>query len=197
MGFTVPLNVTASAVSSYLAVSPLPVRLATPSAVYSLLHFPSPCDAQPLAGIPPCGARTFLPAPKLPPDAQRLPGRLSVNDYTHARQANDLCDRRQSLTVMSPRRFWTTRLASARPAPISRMCLSARLKLFIANARTRAEGQLCPNRGQAAGNTPPAWTGIQVPLSGSAVWSTTRRNTKLECTPVTPAIRVMRLSSRS
>lgn len=29
-------------------------------AVYFLLHFPSPCDARPLAGILPCGARTFL-----------------------------------------------------------------------------------------------------------------------------------------
>ena len=31
-----------------------------PSAVCSLLHFPSPCDARPLAGTLPCGARTFL-----------------------------------------------------------------------------------------------------------------------------------------
>lgn len=27
----------------------------------SLFHFPSRCRARPLAGIPPCGARTFLP----------------------------------------------------------------------------------------------------------------------------------------
>ena len=31
-----------------------------PSAVYSLLHFPSPRDARPLAVTVPCGARTFL-----------------------------------------------------------------------------------------------------------------------------------------
>ena len=33
-----------------------------PSAVCSLLHFPSPRGARPLAGILPCGARTFLHA---------------------------------------------------------------------------------------------------------------------------------------
>ena len=37
----------------------------------------------------------------------------------------------------------------------------------------------------------------QAPGSGSAVLSITRRNTKLECTPVTPGMRVMRLSSSS
>jgi len=31
-----------------------------PSAVYSLWHFPSPCDARALPGTLPCGARTFL-----------------------------------------------------------------------------------------------------------------------------------------
>jgi hypothetical protein len=31
-----------------------------PSAVYFLFHFPSPRGARPLAGIPLCGARTFL-----------------------------------------------------------------------------------------------------------------------------------------
>src|SRR5690606_33813936 len=35
-------------------------RRAGPSAVYSLLHFPSPCDARALPGTLPCGARTFL-----------------------------------------------------------------------------------------------------------------------------------------
>jgi len=39
-------------------------------------------SAQPLAGILPSGARTFLPTPGLPPDIQRLPGRLSGADYT-------------------------------------------------------------------------------------------------------------------
>ncbi len=39
-----------------------------PSAVCSLLHFPSPHGARPLAGILPCGARTFLPARKVRSD---------------------------------------------------------------------------------------------------------------------------------
>jgi hypothetical protein len=34
--------------------------LPRPSAVFSLLHFPSSHDARPLAGTLPCGARTFL-----------------------------------------------------------------------------------------------------------------------------------------
>jgi hypothetical protein len=62
VGFTEPLTVTRSAVVSYTAVSPLPDPLARPSAVCSLLHFPSPRDARPLAGTLPCGARTFLGA---------------------------------------------------------------------------------------------------------------------------------------
>ena len=74
MGFTVPSAVTVDAVSSYLAVSPLPDPLEVaskgPSAVYSLLHFPLPWSlnfrlatysTQPLTGILPYGARTFLP----------------------------------------------------------------------------------------------------------------------------------------
>jgi hypothetical protein len=49
------------AVSSYLAVSPLPDPvLSRPSAVFSLLHFPSPFSAQMLSGGLSCGARTFL-----------------------------------------------------------------------------------------------------------------------------------------
>jgi hypothetical protein len=69
MGFTVPLNVTASVVVSYTTVSPLPILLPKP-AVYSLLHCPLPWsfglhlatyNTRPLAGILPCGARTFLP----------------------------------------------------------------------------------------------------------------------------------------
>jgi hypothetical protein len=49
------------AVRSYRTVSPLPDLLAEPSAVCSLLHFPSPRGAQALPGTLPCGARTFLP----------------------------------------------------------------------------------------------------------------------------------------
>ena len=40
-------------------------------------------------------------------------------------------------------------------------------------------------------------TRSQSPGTGSAVWSITRLSTKLECTPVTPGMRVMRLSSNS
>src|SRR5262245_15841752 len=40
----------------------LPARTrARRAAVFFLLHFPSGCPALPLASIPPCGARTFLP----------------------------------------------------------------------------------------------------------------------------------------
>ena len=53
-------SVTRGAVRSYRTLSPLPVLPGEPSAVCSLLHFPSPCDARPLAGTLPCGARTFL-----------------------------------------------------------------------------------------------------------------------------------------
>ena len=50
------------AVRSYRTVSPLPDPLAGPSAVCSLLHFPSARAAQALPGTLPCGARTFLGA---------------------------------------------------------------------------------------------------------------------------------------
>ena len=52
------------AVGSYPTVSPLPDPLAGPSAVCSLLHFPSARAAQALPGTLPCGARTFLGIPK-------------------------------------------------------------------------------------------------------------------------------------
>ena len=58
--------VTGRPVRSYRTVSPLPVPLARPSAVCSLLHFPSPPGAfaprgaRELPGTLPCGARTFL-----------------------------------------------------------------------------------------------------------------------------------------
>lgn len=35
----------------------------------------------------------------------------------------------------------------------------------------------------------------QVSLTGTGPWSTIRRSTKLECTPVTPSMRVIRCSS--
>src|SRR6185312_13598029 len=50
------------AVGSYPTVSPLPDPLAGPSAVYSLLHFPSARAAQALPGTLPFEARTFLGA---------------------------------------------------------------------------------------------------------------------------------------
>jgi hypothetical protein len=55
-------RLTAGAVSSYLAVSPLPVLL---RAVCFLWHFPSPRGVRPLAGILSCGARTFLQPPRI------------------------------------------------------------------------------------------------------------------------------------
>ena len=48
------------AVRSCRTVSPLPDPLTGPSAVCSLLHFPSARAAQALPGTLPCGARTFL-----------------------------------------------------------------------------------------------------------------------------------------
>ena len=55
-------SVTGRPVRSYRTVSPLPVprREAGPSAVCSLLHFPSPHGARALPGTLPFGARTFL-----------------------------------------------------------------------------------------------------------------------------------------
>ena len=55
-------SVTGRPVRSYRTLSPLPVphREAGPSAVCSLLHFPSPHGARALPGTLPCGARTFL-----------------------------------------------------------------------------------------------------------------------------------------
>ncbi len=60
-------GVATSAVSSYLAVSPLPSSCDA-WAVYSLWHFPSPRGVRPLAGILLCGARTFLYAHKMRSD---------------------------------------------------------------------------------------------------------------------------------
>ena len=66
VGFTEPSRLPWMLVRSYRTVSPLPVPPKRPSAVYSLLHFPSPYDARALPGTLPCGARTFLPRPKPP-----------------------------------------------------------------------------------------------------------------------------------
>jgi len=55
-GVCTAICITADAVSSYLAFSPLPHK----GAVCFLLHFPSPCGARALPGILPCGVRTFL-----------------------------------------------------------------------------------------------------------------------------------------
>ena len=53
-------------VRSYRTVSALPVTSGTsPSAVYSLLHFPSSRDAWLSASALPCGVPTFLNLPHL------------------------------------------------------------------------------------------------------------------------------------
>jgi hypothetical protein len=61
------------------ALLPHPFTLACapeePSAVCSLLHFPSPCGARALPGTLPCGARTFL---------QRNPREPAGDPYSHA-----------------------------------------------------------------------------------------------------------------
>ena len=51
------------AIGGLLSVA-LSIASRRPSAVCSLLHFPSPCDARGLPGTLPCGARTFLDTPK-------------------------------------------------------------------------------------------------------------------------------------
>ena len=66
MGFSVPSNVAADAVSSYLAVSPLPFQANLNlgglfSVALSVALGLATYSTQPLAGILPCGARTFLP----------------------------------------------------------------------------------------------------------------------------------------
>ena len=66
MGFTVPSAVTVDAVSSYLAVSPLPFQANLNlgglfSVALSVALGLATYSTQPLAGILPCGARTFLP----------------------------------------------------------------------------------------------------------------------------------------
>ncbi len=58
-GVCLASDVTTGAVSSYLAVSPLPLRRGRGGMF--LWHFPSGHPAPPLAGILPGGARTFLP----------------------------------------------------------------------------------------------------------------------------------------
>ncbi|SFR60892.1 hypothetical protein SAMN03092900_1680 [Thiomicrospira sp. ALE5] len=78
MGFTMPHTVTSCAVSSYLTLSPLPVRQA-PSAVYSLLHFPSAHTAQSLTGILLYGARTFLRMLGIPRSSNSLGAHLNLN----------------------------------------------------------------------------------------------------------------------
>ncbi len=59
VGFTVPLPLPAARWSLTPPFHPC-LCPCGPSAVCSLLHFPSPRDARPLAGTLPCGARTFL-----------------------------------------------------------------------------------------------------------------------------------------
>jgi hypothetical protein len=72
-GWGLPCHpVTGGAVRSYRTVSPLPVPRG-PSAVCSLLHFPSPRDARALPGTLPCGARTFLDALRAAAILTRLP----------------------------------------------------------------------------------------------------------------------------
>ena len=64
MGFAEPPRFPGTLVVSYTTVSPLPVprgvRSPGPSAVCSLLHFPSGRPAWELPSILPCGVRTFL-----------------------------------------------------------------------------------------------------------------------------------------
>jgi len=59
--FTLQRTVTSRPVRSYRTLSALPVLLAEPSAVFSLLHLSWACAPQALPGTLLYGARTFLP----------------------------------------------------------------------------------------------------------------------------------------
>ena len=75
------------AVRSCRTLSPLPDPLARPSAVCSLLHWPSAHAAQELPGTLPCGARTFLDA--LARDATARPTPWPVYSVGMGRGASD------------------------------------------------------------------------------------------------------------
>ena len=77
-GVCLASDVTTGAVSSYLAVSPLP--LPEGRGGMFLWHFPSGHPAPPLAGILPGGARTFLP-----PSAGRARGKDGGRPVTLSR----------------------------------------------------------------------------------------------------------------
>lgn len=85
-------TVTSRAVSSYLAVSPLPVyRKSVPSAVYFLLHYPSVPfgTAQALSGSVPSGARTFLEhfrARDHPADSIQMEDNRVLGEFASARR---------------------------------------------------------------------------------------------------------------
>jgi len=84
--FTLQPTVTSGPVRSYRTLSALPVPLARPSAVFSLLHLSSACAAQALPGTLLIGARTFLPFTRIPSAytsdttiKQRLSGQLGAH----------------------------------------------------------------------------------------------------------------------
>ncbi len=62
VGFTKPLQSPATLVRSYRTVSALPVTIASPSAVYSLLHCPSGRPNLVFTSTLPYGVPTFLDA---------------------------------------------------------------------------------------------------------------------------------------
>ena len=79
VGFAEPPGSPRALVRSYRTVSPLPVRLAAPSAVCSLWHFPAGRPDWPLASTLPCGVPTFLDAVPASGSTPRPPGRLTVS----------------------------------------------------------------------------------------------------------------------
>ena len=80
VGFAVPPSVATGAVRSYRTLSPLPSPHRCGAwAVCSLLHFPWAHAPQALPGTLPCGARTFLHAPKDAAVAWPTPG-ASIRD---------------------------------------------------------------------------------------------------------------------
>ena len=84
-GVCLATSVTSGPVRSYRTLSPLPVLLSEPSAVFSLLHFPSPCGARALPGTLPFGARTFL---------QRTFFGPASDPYSHAPHGHEIRPKR-------------------------------------------------------------------------------------------------------
>ena len=122
------------AVRSCRTVSPLPVPSAygRPSAVCSLLHFPSARAAQALPGILPCGARTFLDAHTVHRDCLADSAARSVSPVPRtrrqrrARPSFNAHPRRHGFSAGSSSRHLGVRADRARRTRFGRYAIPAR-----------------------------------------------------------------------